>query len=96
MLNLELSKHDGADSTLGGDAEKKTEASFVRYATEDKEAQKSKQTKSFRLLKSSKNPVTLPTCSTNKQCACSNAVLSDDMIFFMLHIYKMTLPYIRV
>ena len=45
-------------TTRGGDAEKKTEASFVRldYATEDKEAHKSKQTTSFRLLKSFKHP----------------------------------------
>ena len=55
LANLELSKHGGAHT---GDAEKKTEVSFVRldYATEDKETQKSKQTKSFRLLKSPKNP----------------------------------------
>ena len=58
MANLELSKHGGAHTTSGGDADKKTEASFVRldYATEDKETQKNKQTKSFHLLKSSENP----------------------------------------
>ena len=52
-----VSKHGGTHTTRGGDAEK-TEASFVRldYATEAKETQKSKQTKSFRLLKSSKIP----------------------------------------
>ena len=69
MANLELSKHGGAHTTRGGDAEKKTEASFVRldYATEDKETQKSKQTKSFRLLKSSqKSTITLSTCSTSQ------------------------------
>ena len=55
--NLELSKHGGAHTTRGSDGEK-TEARFVHldYVTEDKETQKSKQTKSFRLLKSSKNP----------------------------------------
>ena len=58
VANLELRKHGGAHSTHSSDVEKKTEASFVclDYATEDKEMQKSKQTKSFRLLKSSKNP----------------------------------------
>ena len=58
VANLELSKPDGAHTTRGDDAEKKTEASFLRldYATENKETQKSKQTKSFRLLKSSNNP----------------------------------------
>ena len=83
MANLELSKHGGADTTRGGNAEKKTEASFVLldYATKDKEEQKSKQTKSFRLLESSKvhsytfNMLCQQTC----QCACSNAVMSDDM-----------------
>ena len=57
VANFELSKHGGAHTTRGGVVEKKTEASFVRldYATMDKETQKSKQTKSFRLLKSSKN-----------------------------------------
>ena len=57
VANLELSKLGGAHTTRGGDAEK-TEASFVRldYATGDKETQKSKQTKSFHLLKSSNNP----------------------------------------
>ena len=57
--DLELSKHGGAHTTRGGDAEKTTEASFVRldYATEDEETQKGKQTKSFRLLESSKNPL---------------------------------------
>ena len=29
------------------------------------------------------------------QCACSNAVMSD-MIFFKLHISKITVPYIRL
>ena len=58
MANLELSKHGGAHTTRGGDAEKKTEASFVYldYATEDKEKQKSNNKKFFRLLKSSKIP----------------------------------------
>ena len=28
------------------------------------------------------------------QCVCSNAVMSDDMIFFKLHISKITVPYI--
>ena len=48
MANLELSKHSGAHTTRGGDGEKKTEASFVRfdYATEGKETQKSKQNSS--------------------------------------------------
>ena len=66
MANLEINKHGGAHTTRGGDAE--TEACFVRldYATEDKETQKSKQINFFRLLKSSKNPVTLSTCSTSK------------------------------
>ena len=61
MANLELRKHGGAHATRGGHAEK-TEASFVvlDHATGDKVTQKSKRTKSFRLLKSSK------TCSTSK------------------------------
>ena len=95
MANLELSKHGGAHTTRGGDAEKKTEASFVRldYATEDKETQKSKQTKSFRLLNSSKNPQlhcqhVLP---ANLSMCLSNAVMSDDMIFLKLHISKITI-----
>ena len=29
------------------------------------------------------------------QCVCSNAVKSDDMIFLILHISKITMPYIR-
>ena len=47
MANLELRKHNGTHTTRGGDAEKKTEASFVHldYATENKETQKSKQNK---------------------------------------------------
>ena len=67
MANLELSKSGGAHITRGGDMEK-TETSFVRrdYATEDKETEKSKQTTSFPLLKSSTNLVTLSTCSTSK------------------------------
>ena len=54
MANLELNIHGGTHTMHGSDAQKKTEASFVRrdYATEAKEMQK--QTKSFRLLKSSK------------------------------------------
>ena len=58
VANLELRKHGAAHTTRGDDAEKKTEGSFVRldYGMEDKEMQKSKQTKFFRLLKSSKKP----------------------------------------
>ena len=79
MANLKLSKHVGAPTTRGGDAEKKTEANFVRldYATEDKETQKSKQAISFLLLKSSNNPqlhcqhilpANLPVCLL--KCSC--------------------------
>ena len=51
MANLELSKHGGAHTTHGGDAEKKTEVSFVRldYATEDKD-----------IIKPTKNMVIMP------------------------------------
>ena len=45
VANLDLRKHGDAHTTRGDDAEKKTEACFVRldYATEDKETQKNKQ-----------------------------------------------------
>ena len=68
VANLELSKHGGAHTTRGSDAEK-TEASVVRlhYAMEDKETQKSKQTKSFRLLKS----------SNNQQLHCQHVLLAN-------------------
>ena len=92
MANLELTKHGGAHTTRGGDVEK-TDASFVRldYATEDKETQKSKQTKSYKnpqLHCQYVLPANLPMCLLK----CSFVRLYD----FFNYTSKITVPYIRV